>query len=130
MTHSKPSAFPSSLRAKLSEVQTLTEDDMQTDATIRQTCEKCGREEVRYYTQQLRSADEGSTVFYTCDCGHKYGFLVVVLERMLMFFTGGIPTTKRNSLLLAHTLVSCFHINDAFHSDHPTIYPSIKYFIL
>lgn len=44
---------------------------MQTEATIRQTCEKCGREEVRYYTLQLRSADEGSTVFYTCECGHK-----------------------------------------------------------
>lgn len=72
MTHSKPDAFPSSLRAKRSEVQTLTEEDIQVDATIRQTCEKCGREEVRYYTQQLRSADEGSTVFYTCDCGHKW----------------------------------------------------------
>ncbi|KAK8207986.1 DNA-directed RNA polymerase I core subunit rpa12 [Zalaria obscura] len=72
VTHSKPDAFPSSLRAKRSEVQTLTEEDIQVDATIRQTCEKCGREEVRYYTQQLRSADEGSTVFYTCDCGHKW----------------------------------------------------------
>ncbi|TKA62374.1 hypothetical protein B0A49_11551 [Cryomyces minteri] len=72
ITRSKPSAFPSALRAKRSEVQTLTEEDMQTDATIRQTCEKCGREEVRYYTQQLRSADEGSTVFYTCECGHKW----------------------------------------------------------
>ncbi|KAK5016614.1 DNA-directed RNA polymerase I core subunit rpa12 [Cryomyces antarcticus] len=71
ITRSNPSAFPSALRAKRSEVQTLTEEDMQTDATIRQTCEKCGREEVRYYTQQLRSADEGSTVFYTCECGHK-----------------------------------------------------------
>ncbi|KAF4305794.1 hypothetical protein GTA08_BOTSDO06919 [Botryosphaeria dothidea] len=72
VTHSKASAFPSSLRDKRSEVQILTEDDMQTDAIIRQTCEKCGREEVRYYTQQLRSADEGSTVFYTCECGHKW----------------------------------------------------------
>jgi len=27
-------------------------------------CEQCGCLEVRYYTQQLRSADEGSTVFY------------------------------------------------------------------
>ncbi|KAF2788721.1 DNA-directed RNA polymeras-like protein I subunit [Melanomma pulvis-pyrius CBS 109.77] len=72
ITRSKPSAFPSALRAKRSEVQTLTEADMQTSATIAHPCEKCGRDEVRYYTQQLRGADEGSTVFYECDCGHKW----------------------------------------------------------
>jgi DNA-directed RNA polymerase I subunit RPA12 len=71
VTRSKPSAFPSALRAKRSEVQTITEADMQTSATIAHTCEKCGRDEVRYYTQQLRGADEGSTVFYECDCGNK-----------------------------------------------------------
>jgi len=71
-THSKPEAFPSSLRAKRSEVQTLSDADRQIDAVIQETCEKCGRKEVRYYTQQLRSADEGTTVFYTCDCGHKW----------------------------------------------------------
>jgi len=73
VTRSKPSDLPSALRAKRSEVQTITSEDVQQDATIRQTCEKCGQEEVRYYTQQLRSADEGSTVFYTCpSCGHKW----------------------------------------------------------
>lgn len=35
-------------------------------------CMKCGAEEVRFTTLQLRSADEGSTVFYYCDCGHTY----------------------------------------------------------
>ena len=74
VTTSKPSAFPSALRTKLrSDVQEVSEADMQTDATIKQTCEKCGCEEVRYYTQQLRSADEGTTVFYTCpQCSHKW----------------------------------------------------------
>lgn len=72
VTHSKPTAFPSALRTKRSEVQAINDDDVQTSVVIRQTCEKCGREEVRYYTQQLRSADEGTTVFYECDCGHKY----------------------------------------------------------
>ncbi len=71
-TKSKPSAFPSALRSKRSAVQTLNESDLQTEATIRQTCEKCGRQEMRYYTLQLRSADEGSTVFFSCECGHKY----------------------------------------------------------
>lgn len=72
VTQSKPTAFPSALRAKRSEVQAINDDDVQTTSVIQHTCEKCGREEVRYYTQQLRSADEGSTVFYECDCGHKY----------------------------------------------------------
>lgn len=72
-TRSKPTAFPSALRSKLSAVQTLTEDDVQKGAVIRQTCPECGSKEMRYYTQQLRSADEGTTVFYSCDtCGHKY----------------------------------------------------------
>ncbi|KAF2754453.1 hypothetical protein EJ05DRAFT_489166 [Pseudovirgaria hyperparasitica] len=71
-THSKPSAFPSALRAKRSEVQTLAAEDMQTEVVVNQTCEKCGREKVRYYEQQLRSADEGSTIFYICDCGHRW----------------------------------------------------------
>ncbi|KAK4574689.1 DNA-directed RNA polymerase I core subunit rpa12 [Recurvomyces mirabilis] len=74
VTTSKPSAFPSTLRTKLrSDVQEVTEAERQNDATIQETCAKCGCEEVRYYTQQLRSADEGSTVFYTCpQCGHKW----------------------------------------------------------
>ena len=70
-TKSRASAFPSALRAKRSAVQTLKEGDVQTEATIRMTCSECGREEMRYYTLQLRSADEGSTVFYHCDCGNK-----------------------------------------------------------
>jgi DNA-directed RNA polymerase I subunit RPA12 len=80
VTVSKPTAFPSALRAKRSEVQTLSEDDVNTTSVIAQRCEECGREEVRYYTQQLRSADEGSTVFYECDCGHKYVSIIHVVS--------------------------------------------------
>ena len=76
-TESKPSAYPSSLRAKRSEVQQVTEDSGPGQARIRQSCEKCGAEEVRYYEQQLRSADEGSTIFYVCACGNKYVTSVV-----------------------------------------------------
>lgn len=71
VSRSKPSAFPSALRAKQSAVQTLTSEDVQTDAIIQKTCPRCGRTEMRYYTMQLRSADEGTTVFYSCECGWK-----------------------------------------------------------
>ncbi|KAK5742871.1 DNA-directed RNA polymerase I core subunit rpa12 [Elasticomyces elasticus] len=74
VTTSKPNAFPSALRTRLrTDIQEVSESEKQTDATIMETCAKCGCEEVRYYTQQLRSADEGSTVFYTCpQCGNKW----------------------------------------------------------
>ncbi|KAI0843194.1 hypothetical protein F5Y06DRAFT_257135 [Hypoxylon sp. FL0890] len=72
VTESKPSDFPSLLRQKLSIVQSVKRHDVQTEATINETCEKCGRTEVRYRAVQLRSADEGSTIIFTCDCGHKW----------------------------------------------------------
>jgi DNA-directed RNA polymerase I subunit RPA12 len=74
VTTSKPSAFPSTLRTKLrSDVQEVSTEDMQTDAAVNVTCEKCGCEEVRFYTQQTRGADEGSTVVYTCPkCGFRW----------------------------------------------------------
>lgn len=40
-------------------------------ARVRETCPDCGSEHMYFYTMQLRSADEGQTVFYECDCGHK-----------------------------------------------------------
>ncbi|TDH72848.1 hypothetical protein CCR75_000576 [Bremia lactucae] len=41
-------------------------------ATVEETCPKCGNREMEFYTLQLRSADEGQTVFYECKkCGHK-----------------------------------------------------------
>ena len=74
VTKSKPSAFPSTLRTRLrSDLQDMGDEEIQTDAATQQTCEKCGHDEARFYTLQLRSADEGSTVFYTCqNCGHKW----------------------------------------------------------
>ncbi len=68
---SKPSAFPSSLRAKHSEVQNIDAESLQVEAVISKTCPDCQRGEMFYHTKQLRSADEGTTVFYRCVCGYK-----------------------------------------------------------
>ncbi|KAJ4390020.1 DNA-directed RNA polymerase I core subunit rpa12 [Gnomoniopsis smithogilvyi] len=72
VTKSKPSDFPSFLRQKLSTTQTVKRHEVNTEAKTDQTCPKCGRTEVRFSAVQLRSADEGSTIFYTCDCGFKW----------------------------------------------------------
>ena len=42
-------------------------------ATVQEACPKCKHPELQYYTMQLRSADEGQTVFYECaKCGHTF----------------------------------------------------------
>ena len=42
-------------------------------AIIQEPCPKCNNPEQYFYTMQLRSVDEGSTVFYECPkCDHKY----------------------------------------------------------
>ncbi|KAG5860559.1 DNA-directed RNA polymerase-like protein [Encephalitozoon hellem] len=40
-------------------------------AKIKYRCPACGSEEMMYNTAQLRSTDEGQTVFYSCECGHR-----------------------------------------------------------
>lgn len=72
VTQSKPADFPSFLRQKLqSSVQAIERHNINTDSVTRETCIKCHREEVRYTNVQLRGADEGSTIFYMCDCGYS-----------------------------------------------------------
>lgn len=74
VTKSSEDAFPSALRMKRSVVKTsLNTDELEDGATIKEKCPKCGNEEMQYHTLQLRSADEGATVFYTCTgCGYKF----------------------------------------------------------
>jgi DNA-directed RNA polymerase I subunit RPA12 len=74
VTRSADDAFPSSLRLKQSVVKTvLKSDELEEGATIKEKCPQCGNEEMQYHTLQLRSADEGATVFYTCTgCGYRF----------------------------------------------------------
>ncbi|KAL2128392.1 hypothetical protein VTI74DRAFT_9248 [Chaetomium olivicolor] len=72
-TRTKPSDFPSALRQKLSIVQTVERHQVNTERIDANTdCPKCGKRGVRYSEVQQRSADEGSTIIYNCDCGERW----------------------------------------------------------
>lgn len=74
VTKSAEDAFPSALKLKRSVVKTsLKTDELEEGATINEKCPKCDNNEMQYHTLQLRSADEGATVFYTCtSCGYRF----------------------------------------------------------
>lgn len=53
--------------------EVLQKEQARVRATVDETCPACGNRGMEFYTMQLRSADEGQTVFYECKkCGHKY----------------------------------------------------------
>jgi DNA-directed RNA polymerase I subunit RPA12 len=40
---------------------------------VEQECPNCGHGVLEFYTMQMRSVDEGQTVFYEClECGHRF----------------------------------------------------------
>ncbi|OZJ04136.1 hypothetical protein BZG36_02834 [Bifiguratus adelaidae] len=75
VTTSSESAFPSPLKAKRSLVQQKDPsslDQQEDGATIKEKCPQCGNDTLNFHTMQLRSADEGQTVFLNCRrCGYK-----------------------------------------------------------
>ncbi|KAI5188742.1 DNA-directed RNA polymerase I subunit RPA12 [Nematocida minor] len=60
---------PKKSQSKEYAVQSVKE--RQKGTKIKEECPECKSEYLYYYTMQLRSADEGQTVFYECDCGYK-----------------------------------------------------------
>ena len=50
----------------------IDEDDKMEQVKRERDCVKCGNNEMYFHTAQIRSADEGQTIFYECTkCGHK-----------------------------------------------------------
>ncbi|EFP80649.1 uncharacterized protein PGTG_06605 [Puccinia graminis f. sp. tritici CRL 75-36-700-3] len=78
VTKSNPHAFPSVLRQKRTLVQQTAnsaghQNDPAAAPLMDESCPKCQHPQMRYHTLQLRSADEGTTVFYECpNCSHKF----------------------------------------------------------
>jgi DNA-directed RNA polymerase I subunit RPA12 len=69
VTSSRPEAFPHKPKLEATEEKHYLKDG----ATIQEKCPKCDHYEMVFHTAQLRSADEGQTVFYSCvKCGYKY----------------------------------------------------------
>ncbi|KAJ3203182.1 DNA-directed RNA polymerase I core subunit rpa12 [Dinochytrium kinnereticum] len=70
VTFSRLDAFPVRPSAKGKEKTSKDAEHLRDGATIKEKCPKCEAPEMVFHTAQLRSADEGQTVFYSCvKCG-------------------------------------------------------------
>lgn len=74
VTDTSTDKFPSELRQKRdTTIQLPRQAAVDTWGLTQEKCRKCGAEEVRYTALQLRSADEGTTLFYHCpQCSERW----------------------------------------------------------
>ncbi|KAI6137388.1 transcription factor S-II-domain-containing protein [Pisolithus sp. B1] len=71
VTHSHPDAFPSALRQKRKTQTKIHQGKVL--PKVSEKCPACGYMEAYYEEKQMRSADEGSTILYTCvSCKHGW----------------------------------------------------------
>ncbi|KAI0317916.1 transcription factor S-II-domain-containing protein [Amylostereum chailletii] len=71
-TRSHPDAFPSALRQKRKTQTKIHEGDAGL-LKVTEKCPECGHMEAYSKEIQMRSADEGSTILYTCvSCKHGW----------------------------------------------------------
>jgi DNA-directed RNA polymerase I subunit RPA12 len=66
--------FPSRLRTKLlSKTQVVSQKDLGDGPVTDMECPQCSNSKATWIEAQLRSADEGRTIFYCCrKCRHRY----------------------------------------------------------
>ncbi|KAJ1888495.1 hypothetical protein LPJ66_008545 [Kickxella alabastrina] len=65
-SRSHDNAFPSRLKNNRSLVHGIGESSERVNARVEEQCPQCDSNEMTFYTIQMRSADEGQTVFYSC----------------------------------------------------------------
>jgi DNA-directed RNA polymerase I subunit RPA12 len=74
-TTSRRTDYPSALQRKRDNFTTLeiSQAVANSQQTTNEECPQCHHPELQFREVQLRSADEGTTVFYTCaECGHRF----------------------------------------------------------
>ena len=78
--------FPLVLLERLaSKTQTIMPKDFESTKWISQECLQCHAAEVTWSEAQLRSADEGSTIFSRClACRHRYGRHICHFQKQLL----------------------------------------------